>query len=63
VCAIAGGVERFPRNEWGCFFRVHQPNRWRLKREARREAERAAATAAATAVAAGAKKEVAVQAA
>lgn len=31
----AGGVvrETYKRNEWGSFFQVFQPNKWRLKRQ------------------------------
>lgn len=33
--------QEFPRNEWGTFFQVFQPNKWKLKR-----AQLAAGTAA-----------------
>lgn len=27
-------LDSFDRNEWGTFFRVYQPNKWRAKRDA-----------------------------
>lgn len=46
-----GEVTRLERNEQGSFFRVFQPNKWRLKKQQEAEAAAAAAAAAAQNVA------------
>lgn len=39
-------VTRLGRNEQGTFFRIFQPNKWRLKKQQEQEAAEAAAAAA-----------------
>lgn len=51
--SCVGQVTRLERNEAGSFYRVFQPNKWRLKKQAEAEAaQKAAAEAAAAAAAA-----------
>ncbi len=40
--ADSAGPQAFPRNEDGGFYRIYQPNKWRLKKE-KAAAEKAAA--------------------
>ena len=46
ACTVAAGAgsvrEEVPRNPAGCFYKIYQPNKWRLKQQ-KAEAEKAAA--------------------
>jgi hypothetical protein len=46
LCAAAGEVTRLERNEAGSLYRVFQPNKWKLKKQAEAEAAAAAEEAA-----------------